>query len=253
MIFPEALLHRVQVAICGQPFDGRDLHVIGLHGQHGARFQRDAVQVHGAGAALAGITANFGARQIQRLAQEVHQQQARLHIPLVGLAVDGDGYLHNHCLLCVFPVIKSIPSGDFFPQRGEESLAHHIGRRFDEPLPNAREQATDLRVGPPFEARPVRRFAQSDANIALDAAVLPLALHRHAIAGRWLQLAQAQFAGVSAADGCHLQLGARAKGVFLAIDGFQRFDAGQGARDRAGVMQDLPDDGRRRLQIRTAR
>jgi len=73
MILPERGLHRVMFAIFRQAFNGSDLSAIGLHREQGARLQHFAVQVDGAGAALAGVTANLRARHIQLFAQKMDQ------------------------------------------------------------------------------------------------------------------------------------------------------------------------------------
>ena len=74
---------------------------VGLHREPRARFDRDAVDEHRAGAALAGVAADLGAGEAERLAQEVHEQQPRLDVALIGAAVDGDpdGECHELSLL----------------------------------------------------------------------------------------------------------------------------------------------------------
>ena len=58
--------------------DGGDLGAVGLDREHGAAFDRDAVQMYDTGAALAGVATDMGAGQVQGLAQELRQQGARL-------------------------------------------------------------------------------------------------------------------------------------------------------------------------------
>ena len=50
---------------------------------------------HGAGAAVRGVAAPVGAGQAERVAQEVHEQEPRLHLRAALLAVDRDGDLHR--------------------------------------------------------------------------------------------------------------------------------------------------------------
>src|SRR5918996_5618763 len=54
VMLAERRLHRVQLAVPGQPLNGRDLRAAGLECQHGAGLDRLAVDMDHAGAALAG-------------------------------------------------------------------------------------------------------------------------------------------------------------------------------------------------------
>ena len=56
-------------------------------GEHRAGLHRAAVQMHDAGAALAGVAADMRAGEAQVLAQELHQQRARIDVGGDGLAV----------------------------------------------------------------------------------------------------------------------------------------------------------------------
>src|SRR6516225_6137693 len=87
------LLHRMQFAVLGQSLDGGDL--LGADGsnRHLARARGDAVDVHGAGAALSDAAAVFGANQSDRIAQHPKQRRVGFGIDVVGLSVDGKG---NH-------------------------------------------------------------------------------------------------------------------------------------------------------------
>src|SRR5581483_8516039 len=60
---------------------------VGLAGQHGAGFHRPAVHVHDAGAALAGVAADMGPREVEVIAQKMDQQRAVLDLDSNGLAV----------------------------------------------------------------------------------------------------------------------------------------------------------------------
>ena len=63
------------------------LAAVGLSGQHGAGFDRPAVDMHDAGAALAGVAADMGAGQVQMIAQQMDQKGAVLDIGRDRLAV----------------------------------------------------------------------------------------------------------------------------------------------------------------------
>src|SRR5436190_18227255 len=91
VLLPEAFLDRVELAVLGHPFDGRDLGAVGLDRKHGAGLHRLALEMNGAGAALAGVAPHVRAGQPRQLANEVDEQQPRLDFMGVLDAVDGDG------------------------------------------------------------------------------------------------------------------------------------------------------------------
>src|SRR5712691_4141119 len=95
VLVPESLLHRVQLAVRGEAFDGGDARPVGLHRQHRARFDRLPVDQHCAGATLTGVAANVGPSEPQCLAQEMNQKQTRLDLGALLHAVDRDG----NCML----------------------------------------------------------------------------------------------------------------------------------------------------------
>src|SRR5438477_392767 len=61
MLVPEGFLHRVQIAVGGQAFDGEDIAAVGLDGEHRARLHRLAVEGDGACAADGSLAADVGA------------------------------------------------------------------------------------------------------------------------------------------------------------------------------------------------
>ena len=63
MLFFEALLQWMQLAVLHQAFDGEHFAAIGLHGEHGAGLDRLAIEHHGAGAAMGGVAADVCARK----------------------------------------------------------------------------------------------------------------------------------------------------------------------------------------------
>ena len=89
VLFPEAFLQGVQLAVLGQAFNRRDLRAIGLDGEDGARLGAAAVDEHRAGTALAGVAADVGAGQEQLLAEEVDEEQPGFHVRFSYLAIDG--------------------------------------------------------------------------------------------------------------------------------------------------------------------
>ena len=122
MLVPEGLLERVQAARGREALDGLHGAAVELHGQQRARLGRLAVDQHRAGAAVGGVTTDVGAGQAEDVAQQVHQQQARLDVGLAGLAVDGQGdVMRAHRGL--LPLCLRTCAGERRPQRPR----HHLG------------------------------------------------------------------------------------------------------------------------------
>ena len=111
MTLPEALLHGVKrsaairrtlalptsVFPCrGKPFNGGDHAAAGLHGEHGARFDRPAIEQDCAGSANGGLAADVCARQAQSLAEVMDQQQPRLDFVVIRLPIDLQLNLDGH-------------------------------------------------------------------------------------------------------------------------------------------------------------
>ena len=80
----------VERGAAGHRLDRGDRPAIGLDGQHRARLGALAVDVDSAGTAVAGVATDMRAGQSEVVTQEMHQEEARLDVGLVGLAVDGD-------------------------------------------------------------------------------------------------------------------------------------------------------------------
>jgi hypothetical protein len=89
----ERLLDRVQLAALLEPLDGHHLAPVRLHGEDGARLHRLAVEEHGAGAAVGRVAADVRAGEAQVLANEMDEQQPRLHLGALLGAVDADADL----------------------------------------------------------------------------------------------------------------------------------------------------------------
>ena len=90
VMLDEGFLQRIELAVLGQPFHRLDRAAVHPHGQLAARIQRRAVHQNGAGAALAAIAADLGARELQVVAQQLDQGPAVLHFHAAIHAVDGD-------------------------------------------------------------------------------------------------------------------------------------------------------------------
>src|SRR5512135_1245953 len=100
VLLHEPLLDRIELRVLFQPFDGHHLAAVGLHRQHRAALHRLAVEQHGAGAAVAGVAPDVGARHAERFTNEVHQQQAGFDFGRARRAVHGHRDRvrgHGHC------------------------------------------------------------------------------------------------------------------------------------------------------------
>src|SRR5439155_9872203 len=93
VVLVEGALERMQVAVLGQPLDRGDPATVGLDGQHRARLHRLPVHQDRAGTACRGVAADVRPREAEGLPDEIDEQLARLHLGLVGGAVDGYGDL----------------------------------------------------------------------------------------------------------------------------------------------------------------
>ena len=60
--------------------DGSNVAAISLGGQHGAGFDRTAIDMNNTGPTLTGVTAYMGAAQLEVFAQELNQQGSLLHV-----------------------------------------------------------------------------------------------------------------------------------------------------------------------------
>src|SRR5580692_411523 len=87
----------------GHALDGADIGAVGLHREHGAALHGLAVEIDGAGPAMAGLAADMRAGETELLAQEMNEQGARLDQLFDGLAV------HRHLDVgfghCALPIL----------------------------------------------------------------------------------------------------------------------------------------------------
>ena len=90
VVLVERLLERRQLTVGGEPLDRRDLGALGLHREHHAALHRLAVDVDGAGAAVARVAADVRPGETEVVAEEVDEEPARRHLELDLLAVDLD-------------------------------------------------------------------------------------------------------------------------------------------------------------------
>src|SRR5437667_8028748 len=72
VMFPESLLHRMQLPIRGQSFDSCNVRAVGLDREHRAGLHGLTVEQHGARAADRSLATDMRTRQSQRVAQVMH-------------------------------------------------------------------------------------------------------------------------------------------------------------------------------------
>src|SRR5690349_19380610 len=86
----ERILNGMQSSILSQPFYSFDFHSISLHCKDGTRLDWFAIHLHGTRSTRGGVTANMRAGHVQVLTQEMHEQQARLNVGFMCLAINRD-------------------------------------------------------------------------------------------------------------------------------------------------------------------
>ena len=92
-VVDEGLLQGVQLVAGGHAFDGGDGGTLGLGGQNEAGADHAAIERDGAGAAIAGAAALFGAGHSEAVAQDVQQGFIGGADEFHGIAVEGGGNL----------------------------------------------------------------------------------------------------------------------------------------------------------------
>src|SRR5262245_6386288 len=90
VMFPEALLDRVQIAAHRHAFNGGDVCAVSLDGKHRTGLNRLSVENNRARAADRSLAADVRAGQPQHISDVMYQQQARLNFVSMSDTVDGD-------------------------------------------------------------------------------------------------------------------------------------------------------------------
>src|SRR5262249_13810607 len=105
----EALLDRVELTVLVEALDGDDAAAVGLDREQRARLHRRAVEQDRARAAAARVAADVGPGQLQRAADEMDEQRARLDVGREFDAVDGGGRIHvcPHARACSSGVVRA--------------------------------------------------------------------------------------------------------------------------------------------------
>ena len=100
----ERLLHGMELAVRGEPFDRDDLVAVGLRGEHEARAHELAVEEDGARSALALLARVLRAGKLEPVAERREEALARPDVGLTGLAVDRQLDPHARHLSSARPV-----------------------------------------------------------------------------------------------------------------------------------------------------
>src|SRR5713226_7196843 len=170
VLLGEALLHRMKLAALLQALDRGDLRAVGLHGEHRARFDRVAVQHHGARSAMRGVAADVGSSHAKDFADKVHEQESRLDLRLAHRAVDRYAdlvFCHGH-----FPPARctALRSARVVRTRAISFLYSTVPRR--SPLGALFTAASRAASAMVFSSGifPTRYFAASTASIGVSPA-----------------------------------------------------------------------------------
>ena len=94
MVFTKRFLQDVHVVGAAQTFNGGDVRAVSLGNEHGAGFDRLAVNGNGASATVGRFAADVRTRDVQAFAQRIDQQFARFGQKLVALAVHVEFDVH---------------------------------------------------------------------------------------------------------------------------------------------------------------
>ncbi len=132
-------------------------------GEHGAGLGRAALDVHDAGAALAGVAAHVRAGEAQMIAQELDQQHARVDLGGDRLAVHGHGHMHGAAagLPGAAPAAAAVSAAFLRKNMGSPPPLAGVNAPAD-----PAGEASPMRSPPSFglfqfSIRPQRAFAQS--------------------------------------------------------------------------------------------
>jgi hypothetical protein len=93
---PERFLYGVKRTVRRQAFNGRHVGAVSLNGKARARLDGEVVDEHRAGATLARVAPDLGARQPNNFSDEMDEEKTRLDVVLMATTVDrnSDGCFH---------------------------------------------------------------------------------------------------------------------------------------------------------------
>src|SRR6478752_1455675 len=96
VLLPERLLQRMEAVAGGEALDRRDAAAVRLDREHRAALHGVAVDVDGAGAALARVAADVGAGELEVLPNELDEEASGLDVRLPSLTVDRERNMLGH-------------------------------------------------------------------------------------------------------------------------------------------------------------
>ncbi len=96
MMLAKRFLHRVQLAVLRDAFDGHDIRAVCLHREHGAALHRAAIDMDHAGPALAGIAADMRPRPAKMLSDHLDEQGTGIDLCADGFAVQRARNINRH-------------------------------------------------------------------------------------------------------------------------------------------------------------
>ena len=99
--------------LCWRALNGHDVASVALDGEDSARFHRESIEGHRAGAAERGLAAAVGTGEEQGVAQEMDEKEPGLDFRGVLGTVDGngDGPFHAYCIPFGIPIRRATVAG----------------------------------------------------------------------------------------------------------------------------------------------
>src|SRR5690348_15081060 len=87
MVLCKGLLDRVKLAISCQTLDRQHFALMCLDGEHGTRLDACSIQQNGAGATVTSVATKMRSSEIQVLAEQLNQKQARFYAEVIRFAI----------------------------------------------------------------------------------------------------------------------------------------------------------------------
>ena len=110
----ESGLDRMQLVAARDALDGEDVGAVMADRQSQARIDPSAVDQHRAGAALAAVASLFGSGQVETLAQEIEQRDARVfEFDVPPHTVDGEADGEVHAVAPINAMVKLTAAAGF--------------------------------------------------------------------------------------------------------------------------------------------
>src|SRR5262245_5955364 len=185
VLFPEALLDGMQLAVFGEPLDRGDRGAVGLDGEERAGLHRLPVHLDRAGATLAGVASHVRAGEPNHLADVVDQQQSRLDLVAHALPIDGhfDWQFHGSSskdpARLLSPGLRGVREGK--PQLRACQRPRAAASSGPRPSTRVRSWKAATRSAISARSRRVRRFSEKSST-AKEAITDPMTMARRMLA-----------------------------------------------------------------------